>query len=206
MNSPKPGRGPSVLLRGHFRSCGPTLCVLAVERGTSTDRSSWAARLSSAIGALLLGSARTWRFAGGCSATDTSLDEGFRRGRPGLSRSERSASFKEACWFASLAAKSTTGAFLVSPSRASSIEISSEGGTVSLNDEAGGSEASTASGGISASEGNCETGIGASVDKSGVVPCCDDGSADKSGEVAVACCDVLCGDGAEVKGALPRDS
>ena len=77
-----------------------------------------------------------------------------------------------------------------------------------------------ASGGTSATEGNCEKGIGASVDKSGVVPCCDDGSADKfgvvpccddgsadkSGELAVACCDVPCGDATEVKGALPRDS
>ena len=77
-----------------------------------------------------------------------------------------------------------------------------------------------ASGGTSATEGNCEKGLGASVDKSGVVPCCDDGSADKfgvvpcfddgsadnSGELAVACCDVPCGDASEVKGALPRDS
>ena len=76
------------------------------------------------------------------------------------------------------------------------------------------------SGGTSATEGNCEKGIGASVDTSGVVPCCDDGSADKfravpccddgsvdkSGELAVACCDLACRDGSEVKGELPRDS
>ena len=75
-----------------------------------------------------------------------------------------------------------------------------------------------ASRGTSATEGNCEKGIGASVDKSGVVPCCDGGSADKfgvvpccdggsadkSGELAVACCDVPCGDATKVKGALPR--
>ena len=44
-----------------------------------------------------------------------------------------------------------------------------------------------ASGGTSATEGNCEKGIGASVDRSGVVPCSDPGSADKFG--LVPCCD-----------------
>ena len=88
----------------------------------------------------------------------------------------------------------------------------------SLNDEAGRLEGSTrASGGTSATEGNCEKGLGAAVDKSGVVPCCDDGladkfgvvpwcedgSADKPGELAVECCDLGCGE--EVKAALPRD-
>jgi hypothetical protein len=98
MNSPKPGRGPSVLLRGHFRSCGLTLCVLAVERGTSITYQG------------------TWKE--------------DRRYRPHSQVA----------------------------------------------------------------------------DKFGVVPCCDDGSADKSGELAVACCDVPCGDATKVKGALPRDS
>jgi hypothetical protein len=82
--------------------------------------------------------------------------------------------------------------------------VTTGGGTVSLNDEAGGTEVSMgASGETSATEGSCEAGIGAWVDKSGVVPCRHEGLADKSGGLVVACCDVLCGDAAEVEGALP---
>jgi hypothetical protein len=74
---------------------------------------------------------------------------------------------------------------------------------VSLNDEAGGTEVSMgASGETWATEGNCEVATGA-FNKSGVVPCRVKGSADKSGGSVVACCDVFCGDAAEVEGALP---
>ena len=75
--------------------------------------------------------------------------------------------------------------------------VTTGGGMVSLNDEAGGTEVSTgASGETSATEGNCGSGIEASVDKSGVVPCRDvvtgNSTADKSG--TVPCRDVVTGD------------
>ena len=128
MNSPKLGR-PLTTGLGEFLGCCSPLRFFPAPLGSSNGRSKRATRLSAAIGDLLFASTSSQRFAGTCWATGMSLKSGFRRGRPGLSRGERSATFNRACRGVGFAAGTVKLGCRVSVSERPATEFSLEPST-----------------------------------------------------------------------------